>query len=120
MVSGRSLLRIFMGLVYVVAGINHFHNPRPYIHIMPPYLPAHEQLVALSGCAEVVFGVLAMLPRTARFGGWGLVALLAAVFPANLHMALHPDQFQSIPAWALWLRLPLQPLLMALAYWSTK
>lgn len=104
--------RYVTGAAFVIAGVNHFAKPRLYRAIMPPYLPAHGPLVAISGAAEVVLGVLVCFPRLARPAGWGLMALLVAVFPANLHMALHPRRFAPMPAWLLWLRLPLQPLMI--------
>ena len=100
------------GVAFVLAGLNHFLQPRLYEAIMPPYLPQHGRLVTISGVAEVVLGVLLWHPRWKRLAGWGLIALLVAVFPANLHMALHPRRFAPIPAWALWARLPLQPLMI--------
>jgi uncharacterized membrane protein len=86
---------------------------------MPPYLPWHNPLVALSGAAEVLLGALALVPQWRRGTGWGLIVLLIAVFPANLHMALHTDRFPRIPAWLLWLRLPFQGVLIAWARWCT-
>ena len=68
--------------------------------------------MAISGVAEVVLGVLVCFPRMARPAGWGLMALLVAVLPANLHMALHPQRFAPIPAWPLWPPLALQPLMI--------
>ena len=107
---------------FVVAGANHFLRPGLYLGIMPPYLPAPQTLVYLSGAFEVLGG-LGVLPRATRsFSGWGLVALLVAVFPANLHMALHPEPFvaKGIPVWALYARLPFQAVLIAWAYWTTR
>jgi uncharacterized membrane protein len=87
---------------------------------MPPYLPAHRDLVALSGAFEVLGG-LGVLPRATRAAaGWGLMALLVAVYPANLHMALHPERFPSLPVVALYARLPLQFVFIAWAYWATR
>jgi len=95
----------------VGAGVLHFVRPAPFLRIVPPTLPAPGLLVLLSGVAEVAGGLGLLLPATRRAAGWGLLALLVAVFPANVYMvglasALH------IPAWVLWARLPLQPLLM--------
>ena len=107
---------------FVAAGAAHFARPAVYASIMPPYLPAHRELVYLSGLFEVLGG-LGVLPRATRsFSGWGLVALLVAVFPANLHMALHAEPFaeRGIPPWALYARLPLQGALIAWAYWATR
>jgi len=109
-----------LGLLFVAGGINHFANPDPYVAIMPPYLPAPLTLVYVSGVAELALGVLLLIPRFQRFAAWGLIALLIAVFPANIHMALHPELFPQIPPVALWIRLPLQGVLIAWAYWFTR
>lgn len=112
--------RLILSAVFILAGLNHFRNPRMYLAIMPPYLPNHTALVAASGYAEVALGALVLVPRLRRVAGYGLIALLLAVFPANLHMALNPERFQPIPAWALWLRLPLQAVLIAWVRWATR
>jgi len=116
----KQVMRVILGLLFVLAGVNHFRSPKFYVQIMPPYLPWHLELVYISGVVEVLLGVLVMIPQTSKVGGWGLIALLIAIFPANLHMALHTDLYPSIPAWVLWLRLPLQLLPMAWAYWMTR
>ena len=114
------LNRIILGLTFVLAGLNHFRQPRAYESIMPPYLPYPATLVALSGYGEVALGAMVLVPRLRRFAGWGLIGLLLAVFPANLNMAVNPERYQPIPAWALWLRLPLQAVLMAWVWWATR
>ncbi len=98
---------------FVVQGINHFIADAFLIRMIPPWLPWPAALVYLSGVAEIGLGLAVVPVRTRRMAGWGLLALLVAVFPANLHMALHPEQWPNLPAWALWARLPLQPLFMA-------
>ncbi len=118
----RALLWV-MGIAYVAAGLNHFRAPSFYVQIMPPWVPWHLPMVILSGVAEIVLGVLVLVPRTRRLAAWGLVALLVAVFPANLHMALNEVRIDGelpAPAWALWLRLPLQGVLIAWAWWYTR
>jgi uncharacterized membrane protein len=112
---------------FAFAGTMHFVRPREYAAIMPPYVPAHREAVALSGAAEFVGGLAVIPPPTRSFAGWWLAAVLAAVFPANVHMALHPDEVarkgvpaDRIPAWLLWARLPLQPLIMAWAWRATR
>ncbi len=115
----RKIGRLFTGIVFILAGLNHFRQPQLYRAIMPPYLPWPGFLVALSGYAEIALGVLALAPRMQRQAGWGLSALLVAIFPANLHMALHADVYPQIPAWLLWSRLPLQALLIAWVRWCT-
>ena len=108
----RQLGRIALGLTFIAAGINHFRRPNMYAAIMPDYLPWRRSLVALSGYAEIALGVLALFPRWKLPARWGLTALLVAIFPANLHMAVHPERYSQIPAWLLWLRLPMQGLLI--------
>ncbi len=112
----RAILKWLLALLFIAGGINHFANPDPYVAIMPPYLPAPLTLVYLSGIAEMILGILLLIPRFERRAAWGLIALLIAVFPANIHMAIHPELFPEIPPAALWLRLPLQGVLIAWAY----
>jgi uncharacterized membrane protein len=116
----KAVTRYIFGMLFVLAGVNHFVNPEVYVRIMPPYLPWHFALVLLSGFAEIVLGALLLVRRCAAIAGWGLIALLMAVFPANLHMALNPELFPRLSPAALWLRLPLQGVLIAWAYWYTR
>lgn len=108
-----------LGLFFVVAGLNHFVLTDFYLAIMPPWLPWHRELVWLSGLAELGLGALVLWPPARRLAGWGLIALCVAVFPANLHMALHPELFAQFPPLALWARLPLQAVAIAWIAWST-
>lgn len=112
--TGR-LLRRLCGPVFVLAGALHFVRPRWYEAIMPPYLPHHRELVYASGAAEIAGGLGLMVPRTRRPASWWLVATLVAVFPANVHMAMHPDQFPQVPGGrvALLIRLPFQGIFIA-------
>ncbi|MFO0797802.1 MAG: DoxX family protein [Gemmataceae bacterium] len=112
--------RWVLGLAFVAAGVNHFVQPDFYTRLMPPYLPWHAELVFLSGVAEVALGLLALPARTAPAAGWGLVALLVAVFPANVHMAMNPELFPEIPAWVPYARLPLQGVFIWWAYRWTR
>jgi uncharacterized membrane protein len=86
--SNRTHHRRVLGGLFILAGLNHFLQPRLYRAIMPPYLPAHRELVAASGYAEIALGGLVLVPGAERLSRWGLIALLLAIFPANLHMAL--------------------------------
>ncbi|UYZ59864.1 DoxX family protein [Hymenobacter latericus] len=109
-----------LSALFVTAGIFHFAKPRPFERIVPPQLPAPEALVAISGAAEIGLGLL-LLPRaTRRSAAWGLVALLVAVFPANIYMARLPGGGLGLPQWMLWARLPLQGVLVAWAWWYTR
>ena len=109
------LPRLF-GPFFVFAGIMHFVIPRTYEAIVPDYLPAKRELGVASGVAEIAGGLGVMHPRTRRLASWWSVATLIAVFPANLHMALHPDRYE-VPGGrtALYARLPVQLLVIAWA-----
>lgn len=116
----KLVMKWLLALLFVAAGVNHFVRPDFYVKIMPPYLPWHHELVLLSGAFEVLGGVGLLVPKVQRAAAWGLIALLVAVFPANLHMAFHPEAFPDIPPAALWGRLPLQALFILWAYWFTR
>ena len=113
------MFRRLFGIFFIVAGVLHFVKPRWYLAIMPDYLPAQRELVYASGVAEIAGGLGTLIPATRKAGSWLSIATLVAVFPANLHMALNPDRFDSVPGGAtgLYARLPLQALLIAWA-WS--
>jgi uncharacterized membrane protein len=102
------------------AGAMHFVRPRTYVAIMPDYLPAHRELVYASGAAELAGGLGALSKRTRRAAGWWLAATLVAIFPANLHMALHPERYRRIPRALLYARLPAQAVFIAWALRATR
>ncbi|HEX4120824.1 MAG TPA: DoxX family protein [Verrucomicrobiae bacterium] len=105
-----------VGLFFIGAGANHFLTPKPYLSMMPSYLPAHAALVQISGVAEILGGIGILLPATQRLAAVGLILLLIAVFPANLNVALHGWPGESIPDWLLWFRLPFQILFIWWVY----
>jgi uncharacterized membrane protein len=112
-----------LGVAFIGAGLLHFLRPKPYEAIIPPYLPAHRELVMISGVGEIAGGVTALFPATHRFCRWWLIALLVAVFPANVQMAVNPDDIKGlpdIPQWALWARLPLQAAFIGLVVRATR
>jgi len=104
------VLRALVGPLFIGAGTLHFTHTRFYVRIMPPYLPAHRELVYATGVAEIAGGGALLHSRTRRAAGWWLIATLIAVFPANVHMALHPGEYEDVPGGraALWARLPFQ------------
>jgi len=106
--STRRKLRIIIGLLFVLAGSNHFIVPRPYFAMMPDCLPAKAALVQVSGLAEILGGLGVLLRATRKLAAWSLILFLVAVFPANLQVALHGWPGVRLPPWALWLRLPFQ------------
>ena len=110
-------MRRLAGPFFVFAGAMHFLRPRFYERIMPPYIPAQRAVVYASGVAEIAGGA-ALSSRDRRVrdaGAWWTVATMLAVFPANVHMALHPERFRAIPRAALYARLPVQALFVAWA-----
>jgi uncharacterized membrane protein len=118
----RKGLRVGLAVLFITAGCLHFLRGENFARIVPPYLPAPMALVYISGIFEVLGGVAMLYPPTRKLAGYGLMALLVAVFPANVHMAIHqiPAAGVVIPPVLLWLRLPLQGLLLIAVYWSTK
>jgi uncharacterized membrane protein len=114
----RLLLRFLAAIFFVGAGINHFVKPEFYRQIIPPIFPARALLVAVSGVCEIAGGIGLLIPPLRPAAGWGLIALLIAVFPANIYMAVSPQSIpgQNFPHWMLWARLPLQ-LVMIVWIW---
>jgi uncharacterized membrane protein len=111
------MLRRLAGPFFILAGVMHFVIPRTYEAIMPPWLPAHRELVLASGVAEIAGGALLLAPaaKLRRLGAWWTVATMAAVFPANVHMAVNAGEYSSIPRGALYARLPIQAVFIAWA-----
>ena len=111
---------------FTFAGTMHFVIPKRYEATVPSYIPmSPKRAVEISGVAEIAGGIGVVPDRTRRLAGLGLIALLVAVFPANVHMAVSPDQIKGldtdrIPRWALWARLPLQPLMIVWAWRATR
>jgi uncharacterized membrane protein len=104
---------IITGVLFVIAGTMHFVRPAMYRAIVPPQFGHASELVAISGVAEIAGGLGLLVPRTRRAGGLGLIALLLAVWPANIFMAVEAQRFASVaPAWVLWGRVPLQLVLI--------
>jgi uncharacterized membrane protein len=116
----RAAMKILMALLFIALGINHFYNPDIYLRIMPPYLPWPMFLQYLAGFFEFVLGVLLLFPKYTRLAAWGLIALLIAVYPANIHMAVNNHLYPDLPMWFHWVRLPLQFVLIAWAWWFTR
>lgn len=116
----KSVVLVLFGVFFIVAGVTHFTNQAFFTSIVPPYLPFPVALVVISGVAEIALGALLLVRRTSRLAAWGLIALLIAVFPANIHMAMNPHLYPATSPTALLVRLPLQGVLIAVAYWFTR
>ena len=111
---------LLLSIFFTYAGIDHLVSPDFYVSIMPPWIPAHLELVYLSGVFEVMGGVGVLIPRFRALAGAGMVALLVAVYPANLYMAFNPELFPDIPVAALYVRLALQFVAFYWAYSVTR
>jgi uncharacterized membrane protein len=120
--TAQGIAVVLAAIFYVVAGALHFIKPVPYLRIMPPYVPWHAAMVRLSGAFEILGGFGLLLPATRRAAAWGLVALLIAVFPANVYMAVHPVETGAagIAPVLRWGRLLLQMLLIWWLLWCTR
>lgn len=119
----RAVLRGVLAVAMIAVGVVHFVKPEPFVRIVPAWLPAPLVLVWVSGVFEMLGGAGLLVPRTRRAAGLGLVALYLAVFPANLNQAMNHITFDGmtpIPPAVLWLRLPLQAAIIALALWVSR
>ncbi len=117
----HGLLTVILAVLMILIGIQHFVDPATFMLIVPDWLPAPRALVLISGFFEIAGGVGLLLLRTRRAASFGLIALYIAVFPANVHMAIHGiqlDPHNPMPEWAMWLRLPMQGLVIAWAWWA--
>ena len=119
----KRVLLVLMGVFYILAGANHFRDSGFYVPMMPGYLPLHLPLIFLSGLAEMVLGAAVLLPPLRRPAAWGIILLLIAIFPANIHIAVHNVPLggaqQGAGIWN-WVRLPLQGVLILWAWWYTQ
>ena len=116
----KKIVLIGLAAFFINVGIDHFVNPDFYLSIMPPAFPLHIEAVYISGIFEILGGIGVLIPKFRRFSGWGLVALLIAVYPANIYMAISPDTFPDIPVSALYFRLVLQFIFFYWAYSVTR
>ncbi|MEQ8637964.1 DoxX family protein [Gimesia maris] len=115
----KTISKYVLAIFMIVAGTMHFVNPEFYLKIMPPYLPFHKELVLVSGVFEILLGILLLIPKCSNLAAWGIIALLIAVFPANISLYQHQDILPASPIIHL-LRLPLQGVFMLWAYWHTR
>jgi uncharacterized membrane protein len=116
----KTVLRYVMAAFYVFGGVNHFVRPDFYLSLMPPYLPLHAEMVALTGVIEIVLGVMVAIPRTASLAAWGIILMLIAFLPVHVHMLVNNHLYPEAPTSVLWLRFPIQALFILWAYWYTE
>lgn len=121
-ITTKFVLSIILAVFMVFSGVSHFIRPEPFVKIVPGYLPEPLALVYVSGFFEILFGIGLLVPKFSTLAAWGLVTLYIAVFPANVNMAINNISFGSgtTSPLVLWLRLPLQFVLIAWACWFTK
>jgi uncharacterized membrane protein len=118
--KGKSVIRYLLAALFLFAGVMHFVHPQHFVEIVPSFLPQPLLLVWISGVFEILGGIGLCIPQIRRLAAYGLIALLIAVFPANINMAINNINFNgTLPTFALWLRLPLQFVLIACVWWST-
>ena len=116
----KKLVLFGLAAFFINAGVLHFVNPDFYLSIMPPAFPLHTEAVYISGFFEVLGGVCVLIPRLRKIAGWGLVALLVAVYPANIYMAITPEAFPDLSIELLYARLPFQFIFIYWAYSVTQ
>ncbi|MCE9606690.1 MAG: DoxX family protein [Planctomycetia bacterium] len=118
--SKPQLISKFLYAIFLLgAGAMHFLRPEFYVKIMPPYLPWHLPLVYLSGVAEMGLGALLLVPGYTRLAAWGIIALMIAIFPANIYVYQHQEILPAPPYVHLW-RLPLQAMFILWAFSLTR
>lgn len=118
----KRIFSVLLTLAMVLAGVSHFTMTATYMAIVPDYLPAPLALVYISGVAEIVLGLALQVPGLRRLAAFGLIALFIAVLPANINQAmnnLQPPGLEMSPT-MLWVRLPMQLVLIAWAWWMTR
>ena len=118
----KEILRVILAISIIVVGVTHFLVPEEYVKIVPPQLPYPLGLVYLSGFYEILGGIGLLVPPVSQAAAWGLFALFIAVYPANINMAVNLIKIEHIPnsPWVHVVRLPLQAVLIAWAWWYTK
>ena len=118
----KSILIVISSIFYTIVGVKHFIEPDYFLSIIPPYLPFHIELVYISGFFEILFGLMILFPKYRYYGSIGLILLLIAIFPANIYLAQSKEAQEAIGASqqiAIW-RLPMQGILIWIAYWIRK
>jgi len=109
---------LFLILMFLISGINHFSNPNLYVSIMPPYLPMQSELSYISGIFEILGAIGLLFSKIRKLVGYALLIMLILMFPANLHMAVYPESFPMYSELTIYVRLPLQLVFMAWVYWA--
>ena len=109
---------LIIAVFFIAGGIAHFVVTDSYIAAMPDYLGYHKELIIISGVFEILGAIGILVPQTRLLAGYGLVALIIAVYPANINMALHPERYTDISEFFIYIRLPFQFLFMWFVWWA--
>ena len=104
-----------LGLILIIAGVAHFKYPKVYLKIMPPYIPAPNSMVLLSGIVEMILGFMLLNPGAQKIAGWGIIAMLLSFLPVHVYMLQNEKASLKMPKWLLILRFPIQ---LGLMYWA--
>ncbi len=104
-----------IGLLFILAGMNHFRKPKLYERIIPPYIPAQSSMVLLSGIVEMILGFMIMNKNTQVAAAWGIIIMLLGFLSVHIYMLQDEKAAMKLPKWVLILRLPLQ---FGLIYWA--
>ena len=104
-----------IGVLFILAGMNHFRKPEIYQKIMPPFIPAHNSLVMISGIAEMILGFMIMNKNTQEIAAWGIIIMHFIFLPVHLYMLQNEEAAMKLPKWLLIFRIPLQ---FGLIYWA--
>jgi uncharacterized membrane protein len=104
-----------MAVLFILAGVNHFRKPKMYERIMPPYIPAHKNMVVLSGLTEMILGMMLLIPENQPIAAWGIILMLLIFFTVHIHMLQDERAAMKLPKWVLILRIPLQ---FGLIWWA--
>jgi len=116
----KTLSLVLMAALYILAGVNHFRDPDFYLRIMPDFLPAHLTLIYISGVVEIALGILLFPPSTRRYAAWAIIAMLVVFMLVHVPMALYPESFPGFSPTALWVRIPIQGVLILWALSHTR
>ena len=123
MIKLKKVSLVILAFAYICAGINHFRVPAFYVAIIPNYIPYPQFMNVAAGICEIIFGVCLAFTKTRKLAAWGIVLMLAAFLPVHISM-ITGDPYRlgntMVSPWLAWLRLALQPVLMAWAWWHTK
>lgn len=104
-----------LGLLFILAGMNHFRTPKIYERIIPPYIPAHSTMVLISGILEIILGLILLNKETSHIAAWGIIILLIIFFPVHIYMLQNKKASLNLPKWFLIIRFPLQ---LGLIFWA--